>query len=73
MQDDFWTRRHKEQSRKQKADRPWKDYPLGTKACALMGGYWLRVEHGWEWASSGCVFPTPGGDAFDVILPETVS
>ncbi len=36
--------------------------PLGTKAPALMGGCWTRVEHGWQWGKNGGVFPTPGGD-----------
>ena len=44
-------------------DRPWRDYPLGTKAHACTGGWWTRVERGWRWGSRGDVFPTPGGDA----------
>lgn len=44
-------------------DRPWREYPLGTKAHAYNGGYWTRVEHGWKWGKHGDVFPTPGGDA----------
>lgn len=45
------------------ADRPWLEYPLGTKAHAHTGGYWIRVEYGWQWGSRGGVFSTPGGDA----------
>jgi hypothetical protein len=40
-------------------DRPWRDYPLGTKAHAYNGGWWTRVEHGWRYGSRGGVFPTP--------------
>ena len=50
-------------------DRPWSDYPLGTKAWAIGGGHWVRVEHGWKW-HNGSTFPTPGADAFDVTTPS---
>ena len=43
-------------------DRPWSEYPVGTKAWALGGGYWIRVPNGWKW-HNGDTFPTPGGDA----------
>lgn len=43
-------------------DRDWRDYPLGTKAHAYNGGYWVRVVNGWKWFS-GSTFPTPGADA----------
>jgi len=46
-----------------KKDREWREYPLGTKAHALNGGYWIMVKTGWKWCS-GDTFPTPGGDAF---------
>ena len=50
---------------------PWDDYPIGTKAHALMGGHWLKVRtHGWQWRPNGSMFPTPGGDAFDVSVPK---
>jgi hypothetical protein len=45
-----------------RVDRPWRDYPIGTKAHACTGGYWTRTKHGWR-AQSGCTFPSPGGDA----------
>lgn len=35
--------------------------PLGTKAPALMGGYWIKVANGWKWFC-GDTFPTVGGD-----------
>jgi len=44
------------------ADRPWHEYPLGTKAHAFNGGHWERVKMGWKWCS-GATFPTTGGDA----------
>jgi hypothetical protein len=43
-------------------DRQWREYPIGTKAHSCIGGHWTRTERGWR-ASSGCTFPTPGGDA----------
>ena len=46
---------------------PWSEYPIGTKAHAIMGGYWLKTSKGWKWCS-GDTFPTPGGDAFSVSL-----
>lgn len=43
-------------------DRPWGQYPIGTKAHAYNGGYWIRVANGWKW-HNGSTFPTPGADA----------
>lgn len=52
--------------------RQWHEYPVGTKAKALMGGYWLKTEHGWKWNGKHGGFPTPGGDASgEVCLPFT--
>lgn len=55
-------------------DRPWSEYPVGTKAPAIMGGRWYRTERGWKWNGpdgSGGTFPTPGGDSDGtVILPQ---
>ena len=45
-----------------RVDRPWDEYPMGTKAHAFNGGYWIRVQRGWKWFS-GDTFPRPGGDA----------
>jgi hypothetical protein len=39
----------------------WNDYPIGTKAFAINGGYWIKVTHGWKWCT-GATFSTPGGD-----------
>lgn len=52
-------------------DRPWNEYPVGTKVHAYDGGFWIRVERGWKWCS-GDTFPTPGGDATGacIELPE---
>jgi len=51
-------------------DRPsWSAMPLGTRAHSSIGGYWERVPNGWR-AQSGCVFPTPGGDATHVSYPD---
>lgn len=51
-------------------NRQWNEYPAGTKAKALMGGYWIKIPCGrWQWPG-GCSFPTPGGDATgEVCLP----
>lgn len=43
-------------------DRPWNQYPVGTKAHADNGGFWIRVSSGWKWGQ-GSIFPTPGGAA----------
>ena len=45
----------------QTSDKPFSDYPIGTKAQALGGGYWIKNERGWKWCT-GATFPTPGGD-----------
>jgi len=43
-------------------DRRWSEYPIGTKAHAFNGGYWIKTDMGWKWYC-GATFPTPGGDA----------
>ena len=43
-------------------DRPWKDYPMGTKAYSFSGGHWIKLSIGWKWCT-GAIFPRPGGDA----------
>lgn len=42
--------------------------PLGTKAPAIGGGHWVKVERGWKWAT-GATFPRPGGDWTGVLVP----
>lgn len=52
-------------------DRDWREYPIGTKAMAIGGGYWQKNERGWKWCT-GSTFPIPGGDASGwVILPSS--
>lgn len=46
-----------------RVDRPWSEYPLGTKAHSCIGGYWMRVKRGWQWNGKHGTFPTPGGEA----------
>lgn len=53
---------------RQRKDRPWSEYPIGTKAHSINGGHWTKTDRGWKWCN-GDTFPTPGGDAFDVTLP----
>lgn len=51
------------------SDRPFADYPIGTKAKAQGGGYWIKNERGWKWCN-GATFPRPGGDwTGEVSLP----
>ena len=50
-------------------DRDWSDYPIGTKAYSYQCGHWVKTARGWKW-STGSTFPTPGGDARWVELPE---
>lgn len=46
--------------------------PMGTRAPAVSGGYWLRVIDGWRWNASGSVFPRPGGDwTGELHVPDT--
>lgn len=52
--------------KRRRIDRPWREFPIGTKAHACGGGYWYRVERGWKWNGpdgNGGTFPTPGGEA----------
>ena len=56
-------------------DRPWDEYPEGTKARATTGGAWYKTQRGWKWNGpdgNGGTFPTPGGDACGncIELPE---
>lgn len=48
------------------------DYPIGTKAHAIGGGYWIKTSMGWKWFT-GATFPTPGGDVERYELPENSS
>lgn len=43
------------------ADKPAKEYPIGTLFKALMGGYWIRLNSGFKWCN-GSTFPNVGGD-----------
>ena len=39
--------------------------PVGTKAPAIMGGAWCKMDRGWKWNGpdgTGGTFPRPGGD-----------
>jgi hypothetical protein len=41
------------------ADKPWREYPVGTKAReSWTGGYWTKTNMGWKW-QTGNTFPTP--------------
>ena len=57
---------------RQRIDRPWSEYPVGTKAHDVMGGHWEKQQSGsWKWACpGGGSFPTPGGTAVSVTLPQ---
>lgn len=48
--------------------KPWGEYPIGTKAYSVSGGYWIKTMRGWKW-NTGATFPTPGGDVYKVIEP----
>ena len=51
-----------------KIDRPWEEYPVGTKAYCINGGFWEKTKLGWAF-SNGATFPTPGASAHSVLLP----
>jgi len=50
-------------------EKPWAEYPIGTKAYAIGGGYWQKVSGGWKWCT-GSTFPTPGADWSYIEEPE---
>jgi hypothetical protein len=51
--------------------RDWASLPIGTKAKALMGGWWIKCPCGWAWNKAGGGFSTPGGDATgEICLPD---
>jgi|ERR1035437_944130 hypothetical protein len=39
-----------------------KTAPIGTLAPAIMGGAWVKTDHGWKCNNTGGTFPRPGGD-----------
>lgn len=45
---------------------------LGTKAPAITGGYWIKVDRGWRWCT-GDVFPSPGGDWTGELVYQSTS
>ena len=51
------------------AQRRLKDYPIGTKALAICGGYWIKTHKGWKWCT-GSTFSRPGADAYKFIEPK---
>ena len=48
------------------------DYPIGTKAMAINGGYWVKVKRGWKWFN-GSTFPRPGADVYKFVEPGSQS
>lgn len=52
--------------------RPWRDYPLGTRAYDETGAYWTRTVAGWQ-ANGGDSFPTPAASALLVWIPKHVA
>lgn len=49
----------------------WDEYPVGTIAFAVSGGYWVKIKSGgWKWCV-GSTFPTPGADASNRVLIPT--
>jgi hypothetical protein len=67
----YWARYEDEQKRRQRIDRPWSEYPVGTQCFAITGGRWTKTTLGWKWGYNGGTFPTPGGDHNGwVLLPK---
>lgn len=55
------------------ADTRLANAPIGTMAPACTGGYWVRVERGWQWCT-GSTFPRPGGDwTGELIAPSSAA
>lgn len=48
------------------------DAPIGTRAPALGGGFWVKEEGGWRWPGGG-LFPSPGGDWVQWLIEPTGS
>ena len=56
--------------KRQKIDRQWDEYPMGTIAHSSTGATWKKTVSGWRaQTGGGCAFPTPGADACAVTLP----
>lgn len=55
-------------ARRKAAERLLEDAPIGTRAPAIMGGSWIKTEHGWKWCT-GATFPRPGGDWTGELVP----
>jgi hypothetical protein len=69
--EEYWARFEDEHKRRQRIDRPWSEYPVGTQCFAITGGRWTKTVTGWKWGSNGGTFPTPGGDHNGwVLLPK---
>jgi len=49
-------------------DKPWSEYPIGTRARDHSHCCWTRVANGWQ-ADGGDTFPTPGASANYIQLP----
>lgn len=49
-------------------NKPWKEYPAGTKVYAATGGSWEKTASGWKWFTGG-TFPTPGMDWLMIAEP----
>lgn len=70
-EEDYWTGYEDEQNCRQRIDRHWAEYPVGTQCFAIMGGRWTKTSLGWKWGTNGGTFPTPGGDHNGyVLLPK---
>ena len=46
----------------------YKDYPIGTKTHASMGGHWIKTDRGWKWCTDD-TFPTPEGNMINAGFP----
>lgn len=55
--------------RNKKAHESWDSFPIGTKAYAWWGGFWLKTKKGWQWNGNADTFPAPG-DALTVNTPD---
>lgn len=51
-------------------DRPWEDYPVGTKAFGCLGGHWVKRANGWQYNGRHGTFSRPPAEACCVELPN---
>lgn len=50
----------------------WENYPIGTKAFSICGGYWIKIKTGWQWHTCNITIPEPRAWLFSGFVEEPV-